>query len=457
MSLQPTLTPYLRSLNVAKKNVRTFAAAAAGKTKEAPSGSSGDSYLKPREDVKTSKANNVTVSSIETNKPISKLAVFFRAGSRFETDDTQGVSQMLRIAAGLGTSGASQFGITRQVEQAGGNLYCTSGREYISYTLETTRDKIGNVDRYLQDVAVYQAFKPWELKDNIPRLRLERTNRPPEVRVLDLIHKSAYRKGLGYSLYSPKWMIGNHTSEMLQNFVSSNFGQACVVGIGLPHEKVVEFASRLNIKGEVGKPLPGQFHPGSEVRKETNDSLAYVALAIEGAGISNQKGQVASALAQRVLGAGARTKRGLNAGGKLQSGVVSGNENEVAATAISASYADSGLLGVVIASTPSLIDQSTRKAADALLRTSATEEEVARAKNQLKADLAIATETDSGSLEELGLQTLLTGKVVSQSELNSLVDSVTASDVNGIIQKGKLSMASYGNIANVPFIDQLKN
>lgn len=281
--------------------------------------------------------------------------MFNRAGSRYETDDTQGVVHMLRIAAGLGTGGASQVGLTRSIEQAGGNLSCTSGREYISYTVESTRNQISHVDRFLLDTVANQAFKPWELHDNLPRLRLERKIRPGEVRIVELIHKAAFRKGLGYSLFSPKWMIGNHSSEMLQNFVNSNFTQASVVGIGLPHEQVVEFATRLNITGEPGKTLPGKFNAGSELRKETNDGLAYVALAIEGAGINNPKGQAAAAVAQRVLGAGPRTKRGLNLGGKLAASVVSGNDTKISATAINASYADSGLLGIVVASTPKLI------------------------------------------------------------------------------------------------------
>lgn len=75
MALQPTITPYLRNLNVAK-NVRTFAAAAAAKEAKS-SGTSGD-YLKPREGVKSSKVGGIAVASIETNKPISKLAVFVR-------------------------------------------------------------------------------------------------------------------------------------------------------------------------------------------------------------------------------------------------------------------------------------------------------------------------------------------------------------------------------------------
>lgn len=73
MALQPKLTPYLRSLHVAKKNARSFAAAAAAR--EASAAADG---FKPREEVKTSKANGVAVASIETHRPLSKLAVFFR-------------------------------------------------------------------------------------------------------------------------------------------------------------------------------------------------------------------------------------------------------------------------------------------------------------------------------------------------------------------------------------------
>jgi ubiquinol-cytochrome c reductase core subunit 2 len=72
-----------------------------------------------------------------------------------------------------------------------------------------------SVDRYLQDAAVNQVFKPWEITDNVSRLRIERANRSGAVRVLELVHKAAFRKGLGYSLYSPKWMLGNHSTEMV--------------------------------------------------------------------------------------------------------------------------------------------------------------------------------------------------------------------------------------------------
>lgn len=49
---------------------------------------------------------------------------------------------MLRICAGLGTGGASHFGLTRNVELAGANLSCTAGREFIGYTIDAARDKM---------------------------------------------------------------------------------------------------------------------------------------------------------------------------------------------------------------------------------------------------------------------------------------------------------------------------
>jgi len=58
--------------------------------------------------------------------------------------------------------------------------------------------------------------------------------------------------------------------------------------------------------------------------------------------------------------------------------------------------------------------------------------DVARAKSLLKADIAYAMESDGGYLEEIGLQTLLTGGFTSQDEINSVIDSVTAAEMNSV-------------------------
>jgi len=60
--------------------VRTFAAAAAKKKDGEASGNSpANPYFIPREELKVSKtSNNITVASVETNKPLAKIAVYLR-------------------------------------------------------------------------------------------------------------------------------------------------------------------------------------------------------------------------------------------------------------------------------------------------------------------------------------------------------------------------------------------
>jgi ubiquinol-cytochrome c reductase core subunit 2 len=70
------------------------------------------------------------------------LIILFRAGSRNETYDTQGISHMLRICTGLTTNRSTTFGITRNIQQLGGDLTTSSDREYIQYTLKITKNNL---------------------------------------------------------------------------------------------------------------------------------------------------------------------------------------------------------------------------------------------------------------------------------------------------------------------------
>jgi hypothetical protein len=69
----------------------------------------------------------------------------------------------------------------------------------------------------------------------------------------------------------------------LAEFVKNNFVEASVVGVGIHHEDLKGFASRLRLKGGDRSITKSTYFPGSELRKDTSNGLAYVALAIEGA------------------------------------------------------------------------------------------------------------------------------------------------------------------------------
>lgn len=91
----------------------------------------------------------------------------FSAGSRNENYDSLGAAHLLRIAAGLSTKKASQFGICRNIQQAGGSLTVTGDREILAYTLEVTRDQLETALQFLENTCIGQVFKPWEIEGEL--------------------------------------------------------------------------------------------------------------------------------------------------------------------------------------------------------------------------------------------------------------------------------------------------
>lgn len=48
--------------------------------------------------------NGLVIASLENYSPLSRVGVFVKAGSRYETLENQGVSHVLRLAANLVTN-----------------------------------------------------------------------------------------------------------------------------------------------------------------------------------------------------------------------------------------------------------------------------------------------------------------------------------------------------------------
>lgn len=72
---------------------------------------------------------------------------------------------------------------------------------------------------FLEDVATRPAFKPWEISDQSSRLRYQISTVPETSRVIELLHKAAYRRGLGNSLYCPKRNVGVIGPEHVSIFI----------------------------------------------------------------------------------------------------------------------------------------------------------------------------------------------------------------------------------------------
>ncbi|KAF7242940.1 Cytochrome b-c1 complex subunit 2, mitochondrial [Varanus komodoensis] len=409
--------------------------------------------------------NGLAIVSLENYSPASRIGVFIKAGSRYETMADLGTSHLLRLASNLTTKGASAFRITTGIEAVGGCLSVTSTRENMIYSVECLRDYIDTVMEYLINVTTAPEFRPWEVVDANPRLRIDKAVafQTPQVGVLENLHAAAYRNALANSLYCPDYRIGNITPEQLHRYVQNNFtsSRMALVGLGVSHSDLKQVAEQfLNIRSGAGTPGEKAKYRGSELREQNGQSLVHAAVVAEGAPKGSAEANGFRVL-QHILGAGPLIKRGNSVTSKLVQGIAKVTTLPFDATAFNANYSDSGLFGVYTISQASASAEVIKAALSqvkAVSQGAVTDAEVARAKNQLRAAYLMSIESSEGLLDEIGSQALASGAYMSPTTVVEKIDSVVTADVVNAAKKfvsGKKSMAACGDLTNVPFVDEL--
>ncbi len=66
---------------------------------------------------------------------------------------------------------------------------------------QATRDKTDVAIDYITDIVSNQVFKPWELKETVPRLKLDLAQLPPSTQALELLHQAAFRYHTFYHVF----------------------------------------------------------------------------------------------------------------------------------------------------------------------------------------------------------------------------------------------------------------
>uniref|UniRef100_A0A8C1SID5 Ubiquinol-cytochrome c reductase core protein 2a n=1 Tax=Cyprinus carpio TaxID=7962 RepID=A0A8C1SID5_CYPCA len=401
------------------------------------------------QDVQVSKLpSGLLVASLENYSPVSKIGLFVKAGSRYETAENLGVTHILRLASNLTTKGASAFRICRGLEAAGASL------RSISY--------LDGVIEYLINVTTAPDFRPWELSDLLPRVRIDKAvaDQSPQIGVLEKLHEAAYKNALSNSLYCPDHMLGKIS---LQQFFANNYTSArmALVGLGVSHAALKQVGEQFfSTCAGAGAAGAKAVYRGGELRVQSGGGLVHALLACEGAAAGSAEANAFSVL-QRLLGAGPHVKRGSNITSKLSQGIAKATAQPFDATAFSATYSDSGLFGVYVISQADSAREVINAAmaqVTAVAEGRLTADDLTRAKTQLKTDYLMSLESSEALLEELGVQVLSSGAYSSPQSVIQNIDSVTSGDLVKAAKKfveSKKTMSCCGHLANTPFVDEL--
>uniref|UniRef100_A0A6G1SLA9 Cytochrome b-c1 complex subunit 2, mitochondrial n=1 Tax=Aceria tosichella TaxID=561515 RepID=A0A6G1SLA9_9ACAR len=409
--------------------------------------------------------HGAAILAVDNHSPVSRVAVYVRAGSRYEPDHLPGISHYIRACAGLTTQDSSIFGITRHMEKAGASFRVSSDREFIVYNVDCLRDKLGYVLGFIDDTLHRPEFRSWELVDVVqPRLKEElgRYKKNQGLIANEAMHKAAYRGGLAHSVFAPEHQADKIKKSDVFEYFEKNFvlDRMSFVGLGVDEaefKETIDDKFRLNpseyqgVKGDTR-------YVGGEARIQANFPVTKVNFVVQGSPITDLKSLAALEVLSFLIGGNGQTPIKYGSGSqRTLTNIVKSFSSSHQTSVININHSDTGLFGFSVCGPNETLKEATKACVKHVkqILNGVSENDLKNAKSAAKARLLIESEDQEAVFNAMGRRhaTGITG----MSPLD-LVEKLHLKDVQSVasnLLKSKPTLVAVGNPRYVPYVDEL--
>lgn len=402
----------------------------------------------------------VVTDRMESVETVS-LGVWVHAGTRNETADENGVSHMLEHMAFKGTATRSARDIAVEIENVGGQLNAYTSRETTVYYATVLKEDVALALDIVADILLRSSYDEGELAREraVVLQEIGQANDTPDDIVFDFFQEAAYPgQPLGWPILGTEETVKDLSRQRLVDYVSSQYGGSRMIFAAagnLDHAEIVALAgdafADLVDRG-APSPMPGSYR-GGEHRAVRDLEQAHIVLGLEGVAFDDPD-YYAMGVLSTALGGGmssrlfqeVREKRGL----------------VYSIYSFTSAYDDGGLFGLYAGTgeeeVPELMDvvcDELRRAADEPM----DEDEIARARAQIKAGVLMSLESTSSRAERLARQLMVFGRPIPVTEVAAKIDAVTAEDlrrVAGRMLASPPTLAALGPVARLCAYDEVK-
>ncbi|MDE4273909.1 pitrilysin family protein [Phaeobacter gallaeciensis] len=392
----------------------------------------------------------------------ASIGIWVTAGGRHERPEQNGIAHFLEHMAFKGTKTRSALQIAEAIEDVGGYINAYTSREVTAYYARVLKDDVPLAMDVIGDILLNPVFDPREIEveRGVILQEIGQALDTPDDVIFDWLQEESYRdQALGRTILGPAERIRSFSRNDLQGFVDQHYGpgQMILAAAGaVDHDALVRLAEA-QFGHMAPRPVPepdaARFTGGGEARRDKQLEQAHFALALESPGYRDDEIYTAQIYAS-ALGGGMssrlfqeiREKRGLCYTIFAQAGAYA----DTGSTTI---YA--GTSGDQLADLAHITIDEMKRAAEDM-----REDEVARARTQMKAGMLMGLESPSNRAERLARLVQIWDRVPPLEDTVARIDAVTVAGVRALAERlavaAPAALALYGPVTDAPSLARLQ-
>jgi len=394
----------------------------------------------------TTLANGMRVATEDSGAPTATVGLWIDTGSRYETEANNGVAHFLEHMIFKGTKTRSRTGLELEVENMGAHLNAYTSREQTVYYAKCFDRDVDHAVEILADIVQNSLLGRNEIDNEraVILREMEEVEGNLQELVFDHMHAIAFQgTPLAQTILGPTQNIQSITRGDLQSYIRTHYSAPRMVlagAGGVDHEQLVRLANErfpnLSPKDNMQDIDPCGF-TGSEVKiPDDRMPLTHLAIAVEGCGWTNPD-NIPLMIANTILGNYDRsTGGGLNTGKGLASACTDKNLAH-SYQSFNTCYKDTGVWGIYTVCEKNKIKDMVQTVGEEWMRLcdGITDEEVARAKHQLRTNMLLQLDGTTPICEDIGRQMLCYGRRIPFSELDYRINAVDTDIMKKVCSK----------------------
>jgi predicted Zn-dependent peptidase len=383
----------------------------------------------------------------------ASFGVFVGAGSRHERTHEHGLSHLLEHMAFKGTRRRSARDIAEEIENAGGDLNAETSVEQTAYLARVLGEDAGLALDILADILTESQFDAGELEreKGVILQEIGAVEDAPDDLVFDLFTSAAWPgQPIGRPILGTRERVSAFDRTAIDGYLRHHYqsGATIIAGAGaVDHAEIVEISGRrFEPLGREESPAaaPASYR-GGEILMKKALGQTHIVVGFEGRAVHADDHDAAHVFAAAAGGGMSsrlfqevREKRGL----------------AYSIYSFHWAYSDVGLMGFYAGTSPKDAGELMAAALDCLSQAAATlsEEEIQRAKAQMKVSLLTALESSGARAQQIARQMLIYGRPLSTPEMIARIERLDVGDVRAAgaaMLRSAPTVAAIGRVGKV--------